>query len=60
MFFADVLEVHEAGCDALNTQGFFPSHGARLDVAGGLSTPQWGKPRAPMSNMPQNDMARAF
>ena len=38
----------EAGCDALNMQTFFPPCGARLVVAGGLSTPKrWGKPRAP-------------
>ena len=40
--------VFEAGCGASNTQMFFPPGGARLVVAGGLSTPKRGKPRAPI------------
>ena len=41
------LGVHEAGCGALKTQTFFLPNGTRLDVAGRLSTPPWGKPSVP-------------
>ena len=49
MFFADVPEVHQAGCDALNTQTFFLPLASTLPRWEGSvpHTLMWGKPRTP-------------